>query len=572
MNTNEILHINGRYRREYNEALDKHHLCIKIKTGKDIDYVELVYNDPYIRIEKDGNKYALWPRRVAIMEKTGNTFNNYYFSQVVEAEYSRLKYYFILHDYDGNTIQYSESGFTNNYNENDLSMFFIPYIDSDMVIEENDWLKDIVWYQIFPSSFNKTIKGIEDKLEYLKDLGFNGIYLNPIYKGLSYHKYDVIDYLDIDDDFFEKRTTKSDIEWKKYKLKVFEHFCKKAHKMGFKIMLDLSVTHCSSKNPMFLDVIKNKDKSEYFKWFKAILDNDGNLLYETFGSNVEMPKFQTELFEVRKYFAAWVIRKWMVSGVDCWRLDVANEISDSMLRTIHEEVKRPNTNSYIVGEIWHYSTEWISNYALDGVTNYAMARAILSFVCDNNHNIFKYRNDIDIIRHSYELRKLKNSMPLLDSHDTRRIRTICNNDIDKVKLALVLLLTFYGTPSIYYGTERYMEGFDDPDNRRKIEWDKDPDDNYDIYNLLKTLINIRHNNPIISNDGDFKFIDHNELLIYKREKDNKIYYVVINSKEYAIDTVLPWDYDTVNIINNDVIGKYIHMNRLGFMILYKNKE
>ena len=90
--------------------------------------------------------------------------------------------------------------------------------------------------------------------------------------------------------------------------------------------------------------------------------------------------------------------------------------------------------------------------------------------------------------------------------------------------------------------------------------------------LLKTLINIRHNNPIISNDGDFKFIDHNELLIYKREKDNNIYYVVINSKEYAIDTVLPWDYDTVNIINNDVIGKYIHMNRLGFMILYKNKE
>ena len=506
------------------------------------------------------------------MEKTGNTFNNYYFSQVVEAEYSRLKYYFILHDYDGNTIQYSESGFTNNYNENDLSMFFIPYIDSDMVIEENDWLKDIVWYQIFPSSFNKTIKGIEDKLEYLKDLGFNGIYLNPIYKGLSYHKYDVIDYLDIDDDFFEKRTTKSDIEWKKYKLKVFEHFCQKAHKMGFKIMLDLSVTHCSSQNPMFLDVIKNKDKSEYFKWFKAILDNDGNLLYETFGSNVEMPKFQTELFEVRKYFSAWVIRKWMVSGVDSWRLDVANEISDSMLRTIHEEVKRPNTNSYIVGEIWHYSTEWISNYALDGVTNYAMARAILSFVCDNNHNIFKYRNDIDIIRHSYELRKLKNSMPLLDSHDTRRIRTICNNDIDKVKLALVLLLTFYGTPSIYYGTERYMEGFDDPDNRRKIEWDKDPDDNYDIYNLLKTLINIRHNNPILSNDGDFKFIDHNELLIYKREKDNNIYYVVINSKEYPIDTVLPWDYDTVNIINNDVIGKYIHMNRLGFMILYKNKE
>lgn len=571
MNTNEILHINGRYRREYNEALDKNHLCIKIKTGKDIDYVELVYNDPYVRVEKDGNKYALWPRRVAIMEKTGNTFDNYYFSSVVEAEYSRLKYYFILHDFNGNTIQYSESGFTKDYNENDLSMFFIPYIDNDMIIEENNWLHDIVWYQIFPHSFNKTIKGIEEKLDYLKDLGFNGIYLNPIYKAKSYHKYDVIDYLDIDDDFFEERTIKSDVLWKKYKLKTFEHFCNKAHKMGFKIMLDLSVTHCSSLNPMFLDVIKNKDKSEYFKWFKVILDNDGNLLYETFGSNVEMPKFQTELFEVRKYFAAWVIRKWMVSGVDAWRLDVANEISDLMLRTIHEEVKRPNTNSYIVGEIWHYSSEWISNYALDGVTNYQMTRAILSFVCDNNHSILKYRNDIDIIRHSYELRELKNSMPLLDSHDTMRIRTICNNDIDKVKLALVLLLTFYGTPSIYYGTERYMEGFDDPDNRRKIEWDKDPDDNYDIYNLLKTLINIRHNNPIISNDGDFKFIDHNELLIYKREKNNEIYYVVINSKEYSIDTVLPWDYETVNIINNDIIGKYIHMNRLGFMILYKKK-
>ena len=566
MNINEIIHINGRYKRQDCERLDKNHLCIRIKTGKDIDFVELVYNDPYVRLAKDGNPYAEWPRKVKIMNRTGNTFTNYYFSAVVEAQYSRLKYYFILHSYNGDIIQYSETGFTNSYSENDLAMFFIPYIDEDMILDENEWLHDIIWYQVFPHRFNKTIKGIEDKLEYLKDLGFNGLYLNPIYQASSYHKYDVIDYTDVDDEFVDNPDGLIGVKWRAYKQKQFQKMCKKAHELGFKVMLDLSVTHCSNKNHMFIDLLENKEKSEYLKWFKACVDN-GEILIETFGSNKDMPKFQTECFEVRKYFATHIIRKWMCDGVDAWRLDVANEISDEMLRTIHQEVKRPNTETYIVGEIWHNSAEWISNYALDGVTNYAVSRAILAFVCNPEHNIFKYRSDIDTIIHNYEFRQLKNSMPLLDSHDTRRLRTICNNDKDKVKLALLLLLTFYGTPSIYYGTERYMAGMDDPDNRRYMEWNKDPEDNYDIFNIIKKFNYLRHEHKVLGNSGSLEWIDHNELLIYKRSNSYETIYIVINSKEYRLNTVLPWDKETINLMDGNKIGKYITIDRLGFMIL-----
>ena len=550
MHTNEIVHVNGRYRKTDCDLLDDSHVMIRIRTGKDIRKVEVVYNDPYIRLNTEEGLY--WPFHVVEMKKTGDTYTNYYFSVTIPCELHRLKYYFRLYD-DCECLQYSESGFTKDYRHNDLAMFFIPYITKSNIFTPPSWIDNVVWYQILPVRFNRNLRGITEKLEYLRDLGFNGLYLNPVYYAHSYHKYDVIDYTMVDPEL----GTEDD----------FRELCDKAHQLGFRVMLDISFTHCSDENPMFRDVVEKREKSLYYQMFKVSVDESGELTYECFGMIRSMPKFETEAFKTITYFANVVIRKWMRLGVDAWRLDVANEISDHMLSEVKHVIRDVKENTYVVGEIWHNATEWISDDGLDGVTNYAVSRAILAFICDPRHDIFQYRSAVDEIIHSYTLKQLKACMPLIDSHDTPRLRTICNHDKDKVKAALLLLLTFYGTPSIYYGTERYMEGGGDPDNRRPTNWDDHSEDVADLMNICRIFIRLRKEHPVLANSGGYEWIDHNELLIIRRSGIAETLYVVINSKEYALDTVLPMEGRFVNLIDGSEIGRCIHMGRLGFMVL-----
>ena len=550
MNRNEILHINGRYRKPDCDLLDSTHVMIRLKTGKDVRRVEVVYNDPYIRLDTPEGLY--WPFNTVEMNRTGETYSNYYFTAVIPCELHRLKYYFKIYD-DYECVQYSESGFTKDYRHDDLAMFFIPYITESNIFTPPSWIDDVVWYQILPVRFNRNIRGIIEKLDYLKDLGINGLYLNPIYYAHSYHKYDVIDYTIVDPEL----GTEDD----------FAELCTKAHALGMYVMLDISFTHCSDRNPMFQDVLKKGTKSEYYQMFKVETDASGTLSYECFGMIKSMPKFETESMKTITYFANNVVKKWMDLGVDAWRLDVANEISDAMLEDVKHVVHDTGKETYIVGEIWHNATEWISNDGLDGVTNYSVTRAILEFVCDSAHDVYRYRSAIDTIMHSYTLKQLKASMPLLDSHDTSRLRTICDNDKDKVKAALLLLLTFYGTPSIYYGTERYMEGGGDPDNRRPANWDDHSADVLDIHDICRLFIKLRHAHPCLANAGSFEWVDHNELLIIRRASEEETLYVVLSSKDYFLDTVLPMDGQFENLIDGCRIGKYVCFGRFGFMIL-----
>lgn len=552
LNTNEIVHINGRYHKTDCDLLDDTHVIIRIRTGKDVRHVEVVYNDPYIRLNTPEGLY--WPFHTVQMKRSGETFSNYYFTAIIPCKLHRLKYYFRLYD-DSDYIQYSESGFTRNYNHDDLAMFFIPYITKSNIFNPPTWINDVVWYQILPIRFNKNIRGIIDKLDYLRELGINGIYLNPIYYAQSYHKYDVIDYTKVDPDLGTEKD--------------FEELCEKAHALGMKVMLDISFTHCSDKNQMFQDVIQKKKASKYYQMFKVDIGANGALEYECFGMIKSMPKFETESLKTSDYFSNKVVKKWMNFGVDAWRLDVANEISDSMLADVKHTVQDAKQETYIVGEIWHNATEWINRDGLDGVTNYAVSRAILTFICDPQHDIYQYRSAIDEIIHSYTMKQLKSCMPLLDSHDTPRLRTICNNDKDKVKAALLLLLTFYGTPSIYYGTERFMEGGGDPDNRRPTNWDDHSEDVQDVFKMCQLFINLRRLHPGLANDGSFEWIDHHELLIFKRETAQETLYVVVSSKDYAFDTVLPMEGEMLNLVDGQTVGQYIHMERLGFMILKK---
>lgn len=561
MNKSDILHINSRYHTHDCFVIDLHTVGLRIRCGKDVDGVVAVYNDPYLRDEVDGA--LVWPYKKCEMQVSGETDQYKYFMCRLDCERRRLKYYFLI--YSGSEVwQYSESGFTQNYSHDFLSMFFVPYIDKNRIHMPYEWLKNTVWYQILPSRFASErkgapcgIKGITDKLPYLHQLGINGLYLNPVYRGKSYHKYDVIDYEHIDPDF----GTDED----------FAALCNAAHKMGMKVMLDISFTHCSSDNPFWQSVCADKEKSKYYGWFNIYENKQGELLYETFAYEMGMPKFNTENFRVIEYFCNNVIKYWMKKcKVDAWRIDVANEISDDLLIKVKNVMHDVNPEAYMVGEIWHNAVDWISKKRLDGVTNYGLSRAILSFVCSKEHSVKEYKNSINLLIHSYSPCQLAMCMTLLDSHDTPRLRYMCENDMDKFKLALFLLMTFPGTPSLYYGTERYMDGAGDPDCRRFVDWEAHSEEAEDVFRMISRFIHLRKEHPALANEGNFIF-EHSEdsLLVYSRQSKEEKLYCVINSREYDVHSHLSFAEEKQyrNLINGDAITAEIQMRRLGFMIL-----
>ena len=569
MNKEAVSHINSRYRHEDTYVTPEGNVGIRIRTGFDVDCVWLVYNDPYFY--QDGR----WKPTSVIMKEIGKTYRGRIYGTEVPCPTRRIKYFFVLKCGDVE-YQYSELGFTKGYDIAYLPCFFIPYVDDDMRFEQAEWVKKTVWYQIMPRRFASgntaldpklnreddqnlgVIRGIINKLNYLQELGINGLYLNPIYKAHSYHKYDVIDYQCIDPEL----GTEED----------FIELCNEAHDRNMRVMLDISFTHCSSLNRLWLDVKEKGKKSQYYDWFRIYDDkaNGGALNYETFGFQQDMPKFNTECFELIEFFANKVIKYWMhKAGVDAWRIDVANEISDEMFQRVKSVMINEKHDSYMVGEIWHNASEWINETKLDGVTNYALSRAILSYVNSPEHNDWNYKCAITELMYSYSPEQLQGCMGLIDSHDTQRLRTTLKDDKRKFKLSLFLLLTFLGTPSLYYGTERYMEGGSDPDCRRYVDWNDISSDEQEMESFVRLLLKLRRENPELANDGTFEFLDHDELLIIKRQGKNNGFFLVINGQEYEQITKIPIQEGKYykNIINSDMVSNVVKMEPFGFMIL-----
>ena len=554
MNTGAIQHINSRYRHQDTYITPDGNVGIRITVGCDIKSVVLVYNDPYFW--NDGG----WQSKKTEMHYVGIADGLKKFAVEVPCPTKRVKYYFLLDD--GNSVvQLTEAGLTKDYSEAFLPCFFIPYVDNVAVFRQPEWVKNTVWYQIMPARFANeaghgtgTLKGIIAKLDYLAELGINGLYLNPIYKAASYHKYDVIDYTEIAEDLGSKKD--------------FCDLCNAAHARGMKVMLDISLTHCSSQNLFWQDVLKNGKNSPYYQWFRVI--HQGECMeYETFAFEKSMPKFNTEKFELIVYFMNHVINYWMHNaGIDAWRIDVANEISDRMLKNLKRTVRNNIKDGYIVGEIWHNGTEWIDTEKLDGVTNYALSRAILSFVNSPEHSMEKYQSDINKIICAYSPEQLAGCMTLLDSHDTQRIRTTFCNDKRKFKLALVLLMTFYGTPSLYYGTERYMAGGPDPDCRRFPDWEDDSQDVRDVYGFIQRLITLRRMHQVLANDSSLYWWDIPGVLAYERHGKERIL-IIVNCNDERCFVQIPIDKGRKyqNLFNEDMVPSDTYIDPYGFMLL-----
>jgi len=373
------------------------------------------------------------------------------------------------------------------------------------------WTKDAIFYQIFPDRFCRSerykaigkfvpwdslptrenmfggnLAGIVDKLEYIASLGVNAIYLCPIFKSNSNHRYHTVDYFEIDPVLGT--------------LKDFDNLVKKAHKLGLRVILDGVFNHCSRGFFQFNSLMELGKNSPYVDWFHVhgwpLHAYSGKPNYDCWWGFPALPKFNTDNPDVREYLFS-VGEYWMKRGIDGWRLDVPNEIDDdSFWQEFRRRIKAINPEAYIVGEIWDEPSRWLKGDQFDGVMNYPLRRAVLAFLFDEKP--ISLAEFAKRLREAFPKDRFGVPMNLLGSHDTIRLATLPCSNLQRVKLALAILFFLPGAPCVYYGDEIGMEGGKDPDNRRTFPWNMLSDGRRSpVFRFLNELITLRNEERVL---------------------------------------------------------------------------
>lgn len=276
----------------------------------------------------------------------------------------------------------------------------------------------------------------------------NGLYLCPIFTSPSNHKYDTVDYYEIDPHFGTKQ--------------LFRELVEKAHERGIRVMLDAVFNHLGSSSHQWQDVILHGEDSAYADWFhidsfppryKAIPDSEyaKEITYDTFSFNPNMPKLNTANPEVQRYLleiATYWIREFDIDG---WRLDVANEVDHHFWKEFHEAVLRQKEDLYILGEIWHSSQRWLEGDEFHAVMNYAFTDNIKAFFVEETISISQMIFGMNRQQLLYRDQTNEVSFNLLDSHDTPRILTLCNGNKELMKSVLTFMFIQKGTPVFTMG-------------------------------------------------------------------------------------------------------------------------
>ncbi|WP_026676151.1 alpha-glycosidase [Fictibacillus gelatini] len=522
------------------------HIRLRAKKG-DLTNVYLLYGDPY-----DWNS-GRWQYTKKEMRLSGSDEYFDYYMIEVTPPFRRLRYGFDVSDEKERYI-YTEKGFYKKAPEDTAYYFCFPFLHQADVFKAPEWSKDTVWYQIFPERFANgdakndpegtlawgsaeptpanffggDFQGVIDHIDHLVQLGVTGIYFTPIFKASSNHKYDTIDYMEIDPQFGDKAT--------------FRRMVDVCHQNGIKVMLDAVFNHTGFHFPPFQDVVKNGKNSPYAGWFhlwEESVQTKPNPNYDTFAFEPRMPKLNTSHPEVKSYLLS-VARYWVEEfDIDGWRLDVANEVDHAFWRDFRNEVKSIKPDLYILGEIWHDAQPWLRGDQFDSVMNYPFTAAVTDFFAKGAMRADSFASAITRILHSYPENVNEALFNLLGSHDTPRILTLCGENKEKVKLLYLFMLSYPGSPCIYYGDEIGMTGGQDPGCRECMIWEKDKQD-LDLFEHIKKLIELRKTYHAFGTGGKLSFLEADpatNLLVYEKKISDEAIIIAMNpcEKSQSID-------------------------------------
>ncbi|MBM7832997.1 glycoside hydrolase family 13 protein [Clostridium sardiniense] len=562
----------------YAYAIDKDTLRITLRVAKDdIKEVKLYYRcrydfkSPYETVKmnlfEDNNLIEIYSADIKV-------FRN------------RYRYYFEITDLEGKIHYYDERGYRENIGnkEADLIPFQYAYIGEADVYEESKWLQEAVVYQIFPdrfcngnkendpkgikkwgdkvdtkSIFGGDLKGIINKIDYLKDLGVNLIYMTPIFMSPSNHKYNINDYYKIDPQFGDKEDLKN--------------LVKKAHENGIKVILDGVFNHTGDEFFAFKDILRNGKDSEYRDWYhidKLPIDQD-KVNYYTFANDVKnMPKLNTNNEKVRKYFID-VAKYWIKEvDIDGWRFDVCDEVDHRFWREMRVGIKEVKRDAVLIGEIMHEAVSFLRGEQLDSIMNYPFKHAMVDFFAKGTIDAKELNDALSMNRYIYMESITRQLWNLFGSHDTARFLTECKNDIQKMKLAIAFQFTYLGVPYIYYGDEVGIDGGDDPQCRKCMPWEEE-NQNKEVLDHYKDLIKIRKENKSLIH-GDYKCLhEEGNVISFRRRLYDEETIVIINNDEKISEISLNIKGNYIDMCNNITINcnDKIIVKPLSYIILKK---
>ena len=478
---------------EYAFALDDTHYIFRLRTGKgEAESVRFYYADRAVMTPK--LQFAPLP-----MEKfrTDRYFDWYEIR--LETRFERIAYYFELQN-GVETLFYYGDCYEMAGTPTRADYFQLPFNHRADRFAAPAWTRDAVVYNIFPDSFaagkrlapngappcrGGTVRGVTDNLDYIASLGFNCLYLNPIFAARSYHRYDTLDYYRIDPHMGAEDDLRD--------------LVRRAHALGIRVILDGVFNHVSSDHPFFRDVLEKGRASRYYSCFYALpetprLPAAGELPgYTCFSYVADMPKTNTADPFLRQYFcdvgANWV-RKFDVDG---WRLDVANELDDGFLRAFRASVKAAKSDALIVGEVWENAAHYLGGDMLDSAMNYDFRRYCRRFFAEQTVDAETFDTNVSTLLLRYNENALFAQLNLLDSHDVSRFLSLCGGKTERMELAVLLQMTFPGMPCVFYGDEKGLCGESEPEYRRPMAWDASSP----LEEVYRRMIALRKTHPAL---------------------------------------------------------------------------
>ncbi len=518
---------------------------VRLRTKRaDVAEVNCFYGDPYVSTTDDltnNSGSSHWDYQTMAMHKIATTEDFDYWEAALQVPYKRVQYDFEVVGQDGQKVLYGDRGvfpFTTELIGTNGNPFRMPYLHEIDRFKEPDWVRHTIWYQIFPERFangdkdndpvgvkpwrsdlspNRTdyyggdLQGVLDHLDYLQELGINGIYFCPIFKAYSNHKYDTIDYLEIDPDFGDKD--------------LFRRVVEAAHQRGIKVMLDAVFNHIGDQSIQWQDVLANEENSRFASWFHINkfpvayeetdnFENAKKLTFDTFAFTPHMPKLNTANPEVKQYLldvAAYWIKEF---DIDAWRLDVANEVDHVFWRRFAETCHQLKPDFYILGEVWHNSQPWLAGDQFSAVMNYAYTETMINGIVKHSLTPSRMVDGLNYQRTLYQRQVNEVMLNTLDSHDTARLLTVCDHDKDLMRQILAFTFLQEGEPCIYYGDEIGMDGGNDPDCRKPMNWDEATQDQQ-LFKFYQQLIQLRLQNADLLTQGEFIWdvIDNDRRII-----------------------------------------------------------
>lgn len=463
-----------------------------------------------------------------------------------------------------------------------------------MSVDTPAWVRDAVFYQIFPDRFAAServpkpgalepwdtppsthgfkggdLLGIAERLPYLAELGVNAIYLTPIFQSASNHRYHTFDYFHVDPLLGGDAALRELLD--------------RAHEGGMRVVLDGVFNHTGRGFWPFHHILETGGAaSPYRDWFhldpEVLAGHRGltpypphdaptgaSLGYQAWWGLPALPKLNTDHPAVREYLLS-VAEHWLRFGIDGWRLDVPAEIKDEAFwQAFRQRCRAIRPDAYLVGEVWEVAPEWLRGDRFDALMDYPLAEAILGFVggpsLDMNvvaahHEFRQFLHPLDGAGFAARLVELLGvydpdvvavQLNLLGSHDTPRALTVLGGDTAALRMATLLQATLPGAPCIYYGDEVGLSGGNDPACRGAFPWDRGRWDT-ELRDYVRSVLDLRRSEPALRHGSTSATATAGPALAIERRLDGDRLVIAVNAGNdaVALEVTLP-DIDTAQL-------------------------